>query len=225
MREYISKLKKGLVSGNEVKGVWSGNRRKEERKGRQRKIVGRGGRGWKRRRDRHRRMEEDPTARKARLRALKEAALLVEKGEQGLEGGEGQGEELDKETEKGQRDEEEKHQQEEEKKTEEQESGGVRFRNYIPRNEALQGKARPPPPPPTFQPLAPATPALLLESSEDPMVSIVPRKPNWDLRRDVAKRMEKLEKRTQRAMILLMQEEEDRRRKEAEEEEEAADKL
>ena len=40
----------------------------------------------------------------------------------------------------------------------------------------------------------------------EPMAAIAPKKPNWDLRRDVAKKMEKLERRTQRAMIELMRE-------------------
>jgi coiled-coil domain-containing protein 12 len=42
----------------------------------------------------------------------------------------------------------------------------------------------------------------------------MPKKANWDLRRDVEKKMEKLEKRTQRAMVELMREEEERRMKE-----------
>lgn len=42
--------------------------------------------------------------------------------------------------------------------------------------------------------------------SQDPLVSIAPKKANWDLRRDVAKKLEKLERRTQRAIIELMRE-------------------
>lgn len=41
-------------------------------------------------------------------------------------------------------------------------------------------------------------------SLQDPIVSIAPKKPNWDLRRDVAKKLEKLEKRTHRAIVELM---------------------
>ena len=36
-----------------------------------------------------------------------------------------------------------------------------------------------------------------------------PRKANWDLRRDVAKKLEKLERRTQRALLLIMQQEQE----------------
>ena len=39
---------------------------------------------------------------------------------------------------------------------------------------------------------------------QDMLVNVAPKKPNWDLRRDVAKKLEKLERRTQRAMIQLM---------------------
>ena len=40
---------------------------------------------------------------------------------------------------------------------------------------------------------------------QDPLASVAPRKANWDLRRDVAKKLEKLDRRTQRAMLTLMQ--------------------
>ena len=43
---------------------------------------------------------------------------------------------------------------------------------------------------------------------QDVLVNVAPKKPNWDLRRDVARKLEKLERRTQRAMILIMQQEE-----------------
>lgn len=41
---------------------------------------------------------------------------------------------------------------------------------------------------------------------QDPFVNIAPKKPNWDLRRDVQKRIEKLERRTQKAIYQLMRE-------------------
>ena len=39
---------------------------------------------------------------------------------------------------------------------------------------------------------------------QDPFLNIAPKKPNWDLRRDVQKKLDKLEKRTQKAMFQLM---------------------
>ncbi len=37
------------------------------------------------------------------------------------------------------------------------------------------------------------------------LVNVAPKKPNWDLRRDVEKKLVKLERRTQRALIEIMQ--------------------
>jgi coiled-coil domain-containing protein 12 len=39
---------------------------------------------------------------------------------------------------------------------------------------------------------------------QDPFVNIAPKKPNWELRRDVQKKLDKLERRTQKAMCKLM---------------------
>jgi len=36
------------------------------------------------------------------------------------------------------------------------------------------------------------------------LVNLAPRKPDWDLKRDVAKKLEKLERRTQRAIAELI---------------------
>jgi coiled-coil domain-containing protein 12 len=38
------------------------------------------------------------------------------------------------------------------------------------------------------------------------LVNLAPRKPDWDLKRDVAKKLAKLEKRTQRAIAVLIRE-------------------
>ncbi|KAG6557640.1 hypothetical protein Mapa_000921 [Marchantia paleacea] len=86
----------------------------------------------------------------------------------------------------------------------------IKFRNYVPRDEQLQQLKIVPPQPPKFDdPLAKAPEDV--NDTEDPLVSIAPKKANWDLRREVAKKLEKLERRTQRAIIELMQEEEKRR--------------
>lgn len=44
--------------------------------------------------------------------------------------------------------------------------------------------------------------------TQDMAASVVPKKPNWDLRREVAPKLERLERRTQRAMVQLLQQEE-----------------
>ncbi|KAK9846307.1 hypothetical protein WJX81_001299 [Elliptochloris bilobata] len=46
-----------------------------------------------------------------------------------------------------------------------------------------------------------------LDADADLLVNVAPKKPNWDLRRDVAKKLEKLERRTQRAIVQLLQQE------------------
>ncbi len=43
---------------------------------------------------------------------------------------------------------------------------------------------------------------------QEVLARAAPKKANWDLRRDVAPKLEKLERRTQRAMIKLMQDQE-----------------
>ena len=40
----------------------------------------------------------------------------------------------------------------------------------------------------------------------DDIINVAPKKANWDLRRDVAKGLEKLERRTKRALVAIMQE-------------------
>ena len=48
---------------------------------------------------------------------------------------------------------------------------------------------------------------ILTLAQADLLVNVAPKKPNWDLRRDVAKQLEKLERRTQRAIVQLLQQE------------------
>ncbi|KAL2325339.1 hypothetical protein Fmac_024397 [Flemingia macrophylla] len=83
----------------------------------------------------------------------------------------------------------------------------MKFRNYVPHDKHLQeGK------------IAPAVLAKFEDANEaapppepeakDPFLNIAPKKPNWDLRRDVQKKLDKLEKRTQKALYQLMVEQE-----------------
>jgi coiled-coil domain-containing protein 12 len=41
--------------------------------------------------------------------------------------------------------------------------------------------------------------------SQDFLANVAPKKPNWDLRRDVEKKLAKLERRTQRALVQIQQ--------------------
>ncbi|KMT03425.1 hypothetical protein BVRB_8g191100 [Beta vulgaris subsp. vulgaris] len=85
----------------------------------------------------------------------------------------------------------------------------LKFRNYLPHDKELQeGKLAAPNLPKFEDPIATAPPP---EEKEDPFLNIAPKKPNWDLRRDVQKKLDKLEKRTQKALHQLMLEHEKQR--------------
>ncbi|CAN6584700.1 unnamed protein product [Malus baccata var. baccata] len=86
-------------------------------------------------------------------------------------------------------------------------NANMKFRNYVPHDKQLQGGKLVPPVLPKFEDPVAAVPPLS-EKKEDPFVNIAPKKPNWELRRDVQKRLDKLEKRTQKAMLKLMGEQE-----------------
>jgi hypothetical protein len=47
--------------------------------------------------------------------------------------------------------------------------------------------------------------------AQEAIVNVAPKKANWDLRRDIADKLVKLDRRTQAAMIKLMQAEDERR--------------
>ncbi|KAI5060390.1 hypothetical protein GOP47_0024810 [Adiantum capillus-veneris] len=85
----------------------------------------------------------------------------------------------------------------------------VRFRNYVPRDTQFHESKVTPPTVPKFD--DPVAAAPVANGTEDPFLSLAPKKANWDLRRDVAKKLEKLERRTQRALIELLQEQEKRK--------------
>ncbi|KAL0535492.1 hypothetical protein IC582_029823 [Cucumis melo] len=81
----------------------------------------------------------------------------------------------------------------------------MKFRNYVPHDKELQeGKLAPPVLPKFEDPVTTEPP----QQKEDPFVNIAPKKPNWDLRRDVQKKLDKLERRTQKALYKLMEEQE-----------------
>jgi len=144
--------------------------------------------------------EESAAQRRERLKALREAQELLT-------------------SESPQPQQETKTQPQEEEQDEKQD---MKFRNYLPRDKHLQQNRVAPPTIPKFDdPVATAPSAT--NGTEDPIISIAPKKPNWDLRRDVQKKLDKLERRTQRAIIELMHEEERRRQEASEGNNEAAE--
>ncbi|KAK7391830.1 hypothetical protein VNO78_20253 [Psophocarpus tetragonolobus] len=84
----------------------------------------------------------------------------------------------------------------------------MKFRNYVPHDKQLQEGKLAPAVLPKFEDPVDAVPPPEPEAKEDPFLNIAPKKPNWDLRRDVQKKLDKLEKRTLKALYQLMVEQE-----------------
>ncbi|XP_066375887.1 uncharacterized protein [Miscanthus floridulus] len=91
----------------------------------------------------------------------------------------------------------------------------MKFRNYLPHDEQLRGGKLAPVSLPKFEDPISAETAEPKEV-ENPFGNIAPKNPNWDLKRDVQKRIDKLERRTQKALAEIALEQQ--REKEALEE-------
>ena len=102
----------------------------------------------------------------------------------------------------------------------------LKFRNYLPQSEELAPAFEPPPlpelqapPPPVADedgdtPAAPAPAPSAFDAelsriqADEPegALNVVPRDPNWDLKRDLEPRAEVLRKRTQKAIVEILRE-------------------
>ncbi|KAF8398650.1 hypothetical protein HHK36_014505 [Tetracentron sinense] len=132
-------------------------------------------------------IEQAAAARRERLKALKVAQELLSTPDEDSVQNEDKTEEADG--------------------TNEDRDLNMKFRNYLPHDKQLQeGKLAPPVLPKFEDPIAVAPPPS--EKIEDPFVNIAPKKPNWDLRRDIQKKLDKLERRTHKAIFQLMEEQE-----------------
>ncbi|XP_054846947.1 coiled-coil domain-containing protein 12 [Eublepharis macularius] len=85
----------------------------------------------------------------------------------------------------------------------------LKLRNYAPEDEELKLRVVPQAKPASVEDkvkdqLEAAKPEPIIEEVD--LANLAPRKPDWDLKRDVAKKLEKLEKRTQRAIAELIRE-------------------
>uniref|UniRef100_A0A8V5FYF3 Uncharacterized protein n=1 Tax=Melopsittacus undulatus TaxID=13146 RepID=A0A8V5FYF3_MELUD len=83
----------------------------------------------------------------------------------------------------------------------------LKLRNYDPEDEELKKRKMPPAKPASVEDkvkdqLEAAKPEPIIDEVD--LANLAPRKPDWDLKRDVAKKLEKLEKRTQRAIAELI---------------------
>ncbi|XVF23575.1 hypothetical protein REPUB_Repub13aG0050600 [Reevesia pubescens] len=121
-------------------------------------------------------IEQAAASRRERLRALKEAQELVNAPD------DDSAQAVENQTDE----------------TNEENNPSMKFRNYVPHDKQLQdGKVAPPVLPKFEDPVAAAPPPS--EDKEDPFVNIAPKKPNWDLRSDVQRKLDKLERRTQKS--------------------------
>uniref|UniRef100_G3U8C5 Coiled-coil domain containing 12 n=1 Tax=Loxodonta africana TaxID=9785 RepID=G3U8C5_LOXAF len=85
----------------------------------------------------------------------------------------------------------------------------LRLRNYVPEDEVLKKRRVPQAKPVAVEEkvkeqVEAAKPEPIIEEVD--LAKLAPRKPAWGLKRDVAKKLEKLEKRTQRAIAELIRE-------------------
>ncbi|KAG9441997.1 hypothetical protein H6P81_017851 [Aristolochia fimbriata] len=127
-------------------------------------------------------IEQAAVARRERLKALKAAKELFDTPDGDAVRNESKAEEADDK--------------------DEEEAPNVKFRNYLPQDKQLQeGKLAPPVPSKFEDPVTAPPPA---EKVDDPFLNIAPKKPNWDLKRDVQKKLDKLERRTQKAIYKLV---------------------
>ncbi|KAI3360986.1 hypothetical protein L3Q82_013188, partial [Scortum barcoo] len=91
--------------------------------------------------------------------------------------------------------------------TSEEKHRELKLRNYTPEDEELKERQVPKAKPASVEDkvrdqLEAANPEPIIEEVD--LANLAPRKPDWDLKRDVAKKLEKLERRTQRAIAELI---------------------
>ncbi|KAM6967746.1 coiled-coil domain-containing protein 12 [Aplochiton taeniatus] len=94
-----------------------------------------------------------------------------------------------------------------EEEAEEERHRELKLRNYTPEDEELKERQVPKAKPASVEDkvkdqLEAANPEPIIEEVD--LANLAPRKPDWDLKRDVAKKLEKLEKRTQKAIAELI---------------------
>nr|XP_046195154.1 coiled-coil domain-containing protein 12-like [Oncorhynchus gorbuscha] len=94
-----------------------------------------------------------------------------------------------------------------EEEAEEERHRELKLRNYTPEDEELKERQVPKAKPVSVEEkvkeqLDAGKPESVIEEVD--LANLAPRKPDWDLKRDVAKKLEKLERRTQKAIAELI---------------------
>nr|XP_046194878.1 coiled-coil domain-containing protein 12-like [Oncorhynchus gorbuscha] len=131
-------------------------------------------------------LQEQALKRKERLKALRGRQLQVRDGEDG---------EPDRKRDRA------------EEEAEEERHRELKLRNYTPEDEELKERQVPKAKPVSVEEkvkeqLDAGKPESVIEEVD--LANLAPRKPDWDLKRDVAKKLEKLERRTQKAIAELI---------------------
>lgn len=84
----------------------------------------------------------------------------------------------------------------------------LKFRSYMPTDESLKEKRLPKAKPTSVEELV----SEQVETAKNPdlgdvnLANLAPRKIDWDLKRDISKKLEKLERRTQKAIVEILRE-------------------
>ncbi len=88
-----------------------------------------------------------------------------------------------------------------EEKKENPHRGVLKFRSYVPRDTLLKELKMDTPPLPS---MIDEINKKLMKIDSQEALDITPKKPNWDLKRDIEKKLEVLERRTQRGIVQLL---------------------
>ena len=75
----------------------------------------------------------------------------------------------------------------------------LRFRNHEPSSEALQGLGVERPVVPTVEQQVGSAEVVHNDATQEPLLNLAPKRPNWDLKRDIEPHMKKLRAMTDRA--------------------------
>lgn len=82
----------------------------------------------------------------------------------------------------------------------------IRFRNYQPRSEVLQGLSVDKPIIPNVEDEVGAAEVAHNDATQEPLLNLAPKRPNWDLKRDLEPQMKRLRAQTDRAILRLIAE-------------------
>lgn len=80
----------------------------------------------------------------------------------------------------------------------------IRFRNYEPKTEELQEHKIANAVAPKLEDLVPVAEVIHNDATQEPLLNLAPKRPNWDLKRDLEPQQKKLRAMTDRAIVQLI---------------------